>query len=191
MEFIFDINKAVAAAAYLTKKSGGQISTFFLMKMMYSAERKALATWHRPITGDAFSSLKKGPILTRTYNLIKHEVLSTNSDMVKWAEHFFPREGYNLRLRTEPDYEHLSQQEIEALDHAFAEINALAKKHGAIADVLHSIWPEWKNPEVFGCGSVPLTLRDVLSEVVEDDHQVEELVAEISAVNSAKAALQV
>jgi len=32
--FVFDIDKAVAAAAYLVKKKGGKTSVFELLKMM-------------------------------------------------------------------------------------------------------------------------------------------------------------
>src|SRR5688572_12501889 len=79
MDLVFDIDKAVAAAAHLSKKFGrvgSPVSTFMLIKCMYAAERIALERWHRPITGDRFFSLKKGPILNQTYALIKHEVLS-------------------------------------------------------------------------------------------------------------------
>lgn len=42
--FVFDIDKAVAAAAYVTrKKKGGRISIFELLKTMYAGEREALA----------------------------------------------------------------------------------------------------------------------------------------------------
>ena len=42
--FVFDIDKAVAAAAYVTrKKRGRRISIFELLKTMYAGEREALA----------------------------------------------------------------------------------------------------------------------------------------------------
>ena len=92
--FVFDIDKAVAAAAYVTRKKKGQrISIFELLKTMYAGEREALASWHRPITGDNFCSMPKGVVLSRTYNLIKGEVMGTNSDMVKWSQHFSARRG--------------------------------------------------------------------------------------------------
>src|ERR1017187_9995695 len=97
MMFVFDIDKDVAAASYLAKKEGGEISIFELLKMMYAAEREALTTWHRPITGDNFCSMPKGIVLRRTYNLIKGEVMATNSDMMKWSRHFSARNGNLIR----------------------------------------------------------------------------------------------
>lgn len=114
--FVFDIDKAVAAAGYVTwKKKGHRISIFELLKTMYAAERKALASWHRPITGDSFCSMPKGVVLSRTYDLIKGEVMGTNSDMAKWSRHFSAREGNFIQLTSEPDYDYLSEREREAL----------------------------------------------------------------------------
>lgn len=188
--FVFDIDKAVAAAAYLTRKKGQQISIFELLKMMYAAEREALTTWHRPITGDNFCSMRKGIVLMRIYNLIKGEVMSSNSDMVKWAQHFSPRDGNSIRLLAEPDFDYLSDREREVLDRGFDLITKLIKEHGRIADVLHDQWPEWRNPEGTGRGSLPLDLKDVLGQAIEDEDEIERLASEIQAVQSAKAALQ-
>jgi len=192
MDFVFDIDKAVAAAGYLASRCKDRtVSVFLLLKMMYGAERDALARWHRPITGDSFASMKKGPVLSRTYDLIKGTVLSTNSDMVKWAKHFAPRDGNNVKMIAKPDLEFLSEREIEVLEKSLREIAALIKRKGLIADALHELWPEWKNPADYGRGSIPLSLEDVLSEVIEDDSRIERICLEIRAVSSAKAALQV
>lgn len=191
MDFVFDIDKAVASAAYLTKRNGGETSVFILIKMMYGAEREALAKWHRPITGDSFASMRKGPVLSRTYDLIKGEVSSTNSDMVKWSKHFSPRIENTIRLISDADLDFLSPREIEALENSASDIDALIAKKGLIADTLHEMWPEWQNPTEFGCGSIPLSLEDVLCEVVEDESEIEQIVSEIRAVSSARATLQV
>lgn len=191
VDSVFDIDKTVAAAGYLAKRCGGKIEIFVLLKMMYAAEREALVGWHRPITGDSFASLPKGPILSRTYNLIKNEVLSTNSDMVKWARHFSPRVGFEIKLISAPDFDSLSKLEIDALERSARGIAALIKKHGKIAEILHQQWPEWKDPQSLGKLSIPLTLKEILTEVIEDEGDVDRIVSEIQAVSSAKAALQV
>jgi len=189
--FVFDIDKAVAAAAHVTrKKKGWRISIFELLKTMYAAEREALASWHRPITGDNFCSLPKGVVLSRTYNLIKGEVMGTNSDMVNWSQHFSARDGNYVQLVAEPDYDYLSDRECEALDRGAELICSLVAKHGRIADVLHDLWPEWRNPEGSGRGSIPLTPEEVLSQLIEDEDEAERVAREIESVQTAKAALQ-
>jgi len=188
--FVFDIDKAVAAAGYLTRKKGQQISIFELLKMMYAAEREALTTWHRPITGDTFCSMRRGIVLRRTYNLIKGEVMATNSVMVKWSLHFSPRDGNLIRLVAEPDYDYLSDREREALDRGFDLITQLIEKHGLIAEVPQKHWPEWRDPEGTGKGSLPLEPEDVLGQAIEDEDEVERITLEIQSVQSAKASLQ-
>lgn len=190
MDFVFDIDKTVASAAYLMRKHGGRISIFFLMKMMYAAERLALIEWHRPITGDSFCCMPKGPVLSRTYDLAKGSVAGANSDMKKWSTHISPREGNDLKLLKDPDFDFLSDLEKDALNRGAEEISGLAKANGLIADVLHKVWPEWKDPSKSGKGSVPLTLEEVLSEVIEDEDEVQRICLEVRAVQSAKAALQ-
>jgi antitoxin SocA-like protein len=185
--FVFDIDKTVAAAAYIAQKSGGRVSIFVLLKMLYAGERQALIKWHRPITGDSFYNMKRGIVLSRTYNLIKQEVLNTNSDMVKWSQYFSPRDGNYVSLVGKPDFDFLSEREREALDNGFDEITELIKKHGRIAEVLHELWPEWKDP---GDGSIQLDPMDVLCQIIDNDDEVQRIRLEIQAVQDAKAALQ-
>ena len=135
--------------------------------------------------------MKKGPVLSRTYDLIKGGVSSTNSDMVKWSEHFSPREGNDIKLFKMPDMDVLSKRETNALERSLKEISHLIREKGEIADALHQKWPEWKDPGQYGKGSIPLTLEEVLSEVLDDESQVERTALEICSIASAKAALQV
>lgn len=135
--------------------------------------------------------MKKGPILSRTYDLIKGSVANTNSDMIKWSTHFSPRQGNKIKLISDPELEVLSELEIDALKQSCKDIGAMIKSHGLIADQLHARWPEWKDPSRYGRGSIPLSLEEVLSEVIEDESEIERIVSEIKAVASAKSALQV
>jgi hypothetical protein len=121
---------------------------------------------------------------------MKGEVMGTNSDMVKWAQHFSPREGNSIRLLADPDYDFLSDREREALDKGFELITKLIQEHGLIADILHDQWPEWRNPAGTGKGSLPLEPEDVLGQTVEDEDEIGRIASEIQAVQSAKAALQ-
>jgi Antitoxin SocA-like, Panacea domain len=189
--FVFDINKTVAAAAYLAKKSGGEVNLFVLLKKLYAAERSAILEWHRPITGDSFCSMQGGIVLSRTYNLIKREVMGTESDMMKWAEHFSPRSGgHQIKMLTEPDFDYLSEREREALDKGNDEVDEIIRQHGKIKEPLHQKWPEWKNPKKFGKGSVPLDVAEILAEEIEDCEEIQRICMEIRSVQSAKAALQ-
>jgi hypothetical protein len=134
--------------------------------------------------------MPKGIVLSRTYDLIKGEVMGTNSDMTRWSRHFSTREGNFVRLISEPDYDYLSRREREALDHGAELIRSLIARHGGIADALHDLGPEWKDPEGTGKGSIPLSPEEVLRELIEDEDEAERVAREIESVQTAKAALQ-
>ena len=111
--------------------------------------------------------------------------------MAKWAKHFSPRKGNKIEILVEPDFDYLSQREIEALEQGFHEITSLVKEHGKIDEVLHQKWPEWKNPQkVCGKLSMPLEIEEILSEFLCEDDEIEKISLEIESVQSAKAALQ-
>jgi hypothetical protein len=191
MDLVFDIDKTIAAVGYLLLKQGGKSTIFVLLKKLYAAERHALLEWHRPITGDTFVSLPKGPVLSRTYDLIKREISAENSDMKRWAVHFSERKGNNLVLLLPPNFDFLSDRERGALDSAHEEIESLISQYGQIANVLHQKWPEWKDPAEFGRSSIPLTLEEILMEGEDDEDEVRRVSSEIRSVQRAKAALQV
>jgi len=131
--------------------------------------------------------MRKGIVLSRTLNLINRNVLGSNSDMVKWSKHFSTREGNDIELISDPDFDFLSEREREALDKGFDQIKSLIRKHGLIADILHKQWPEWENP---GTGMIPLDLREILMQSLDDDDEIQRICLEIQSVQDVKASLQ-
>lgn len=52
--------KATQAAARLLRNRGGKMSYMKLIKLLYLADREALAQWGRSITTDTYVSMDKG-----------------------------------------------------------------------------------------------------------------------------------
>jgi uncharacterized phage-associated protein len=67
-------DRATQAAARLLHLRGGSMSYLKLMKLMYISDRKALVELGRPITFDRFVSMKHGPVLSRTLDVMKRKV---------------------------------------------------------------------------------------------------------------------
>lgn len=182
MAFVFDIRKTIAAAAHLAHKCGGSIEVLYLMKMLYVADRAALLTWHRPITGDKFYSLPHGPIVSRTYDLIKEAVIG--SDMDLWSKAFTSRVGNSITVRDGVDMDWLSDREIEALDAAHKQLHKM--KPGTMIDALHKALPEWRDPK----GSCELIHpRDIFLFAGVSEEEVDGIMDELNLIQSAKAAL--
>lgn len=67
-----DRNRAEALAAFfLSKASGNCLNDLKLMKLMYIAERESLAKLYSTLTNDDFVSMPLGPVLSRTYNILR------------------------------------------------------------------------------------------------------------------------
>ena len=56
MLLIFDIEKTIAAVAYLVQREGGELDVFLAIKALYVADKDALIQWGKTITGDSFVS---------------------------------------------------------------------------------------------------------------------------------------
>ena len=154
MNFTFDIDKSIAATGYLLKKSGGAHTVLFLVKMLYAANRMAIVSGGRSITGDRFVSMDNGPVVSQTYSLMNGE--ASLSTMARWNEFISEREGNTIRLKKDPECESLSKAEIAFLDEAFALIQ---KVPGRLAEWSHKHFPEWQDPSG---SSFPIEPADIL-----------------------------
>ena len=107
----FHTLKVIQACSILLREHEGQISRLRLLKLLYIADRECMGESLRPITGDRPVAMDHGPVLTRTYSLIK----SQDIESPLW-DRFIQRQGpQDLRLIESPGVEKLSQFDIEKL----------------------------------------------------------------------------
>jgi hypothetical protein len=184
VHFLFDIRKAIAATAYLCKMSGGSLNALHLIKMLYDADRTALVSWHRTITGDRFFSMKNGPILSRVYDLMCGRVFG--AEMEAWSATFNPRDGNIISLKQlDIALGPLSRREVEALQTAFDKFKNVPV--GQLIEFLHKVLPEWKDP---GNSSSPIDPKTILRHEGVTEEELLEIEEELALVQSAKVALQ-
>jgi uncharacterized phage-associated protein len=107
----FNALKVAQAAAVVIKEHDGRISRLRLLKLLYIADREALAETLRPITGDRPVAMDHGPVLTHTYDLIK----SQSTDSAEWDRYIQQRGPQDLELIEAPGLGMLSRYEIEKL----------------------------------------------------------------------------
>ena len=160
-----------------------------LLKMLFLADRNALLGWQRPITGDRFVSMPQGPILERTYDLIKGVV--SGSDKQAWDSAFAPRKNHRIKFQGHAvfDLDFLSQREEDALRKAHQIIRKLVLESGdGFIDELHKLLPEWKDPG--GWTSAPLPAERIFQVAGEEDETIERISGEIRAVSRARVSLQ-
>ncbi|MGO9338578.1 MAG: Panacea domain-containing protein [Terracidiphilus sp.] len=142
IKFSFDINKTVAALAFLARRPGAKLDMFLSIKRLYSADRQALASWGKTITGDRMVSMDKGPVLSTVYNLFKG--IGTADHLRQWKLYFGETVHNTIQLQRPADIDLLSEEEIDALEAAQDEIGSVAPWD--VADFLHNLYPEWEDP---------------------------------------------
>lgn len=111
MFYPFKIEKAIQAAGVLLQQHEHQQMEYIrLLKLLYIADRESVAEIGRPILGSKIVALKKGPLHSRIYDLIKGEDI----DSVQWGR-FFRTVGVEIERTENPGVGALSRFEIRKL----------------------------------------------------------------------------
>lgn len=159
----FNINKAIAAAAYVIQRNGGREGMFVLVKKLYWADRTALIDWGKSITGDSFASLSKGPIVSGIYDLLKNK--GSQKNRIAWNDVII-RTGNTITLRKDPSNAALSEREIQVLDRAIRKIDSI---EGPLYKWFHNNCPEWKNPHA---SSKPIDPSEILRKTGKSEEEI-------------------
>jgi uncharacterized phage-associated protein len=164
----FDPEKVTEASAFLLNLRGGRIHYIKLLKLLYIADREALAEWGIPISNDNYVSMDQGPVLSQTYNLIRE------GGRV-WSEYISaPFDDYEVKLtNTPPKAKKLSLAEQNLLERVFEQYGG--KNRWDLVDYVHT-FPEWQNPHG---SSIPIDIEEILRALEEPSESIQAIVAEL------------
>ncbi|CAN5903558.1 hypothetical protein BH23PLA1_BH23PLA1_06180 [soil metagenome] len=168
MQFHFDFGKVLQAAGVLLHLDGKRMSRLRLLKLLYIADRELIAEVGRTISGDCAVAMKNGPVLSRTYDLIKGE----SGRAGEW-DNYSHSEGYAVELRSEPGRGRLSKYEIEKLTEVSDRYRRLDDFD--LSELTHQ-FPEWQR-NYRSCTSTPISWvhvleskgREELVQMIEED----------------------
>jgi uncharacterized phage-associated protein len=174
----FDILKVAQACAVLLKSEPSRrMSRLRLLKVLYIADREYLAERGRPITGDRVAAMDHGPVLSRTYDLIK----GTDPGTATWCRNLRTLGARDVELGEDPGVGKLSRFEIEKLQRVATRLADL--DDWSVAELTPD-FPEWeKNVPAKGT-SKPIPLDDLLAATGRLD-QKESLLADERALQAA------
>lgn len=163
----FDATKAVAATAYLVEHTGE--SLYIVMKMMYLADKLHLERYGRFIAGDTYAAMKKGPVPSSTYDLFKH--VRGECGPIPGGELarsvFEYGQGHALRVLQRPDYDELSESDIECLEATIGVWRNLGK--WAVRDLSHDdAWGVSRDRLPEHANSGPMFIEDIASQFDDD-----------------------
>jgi len=154
-----------------------------LIKFLYLADREALLEWGTPITGDSYRSLRWGPLLSRTHDLITEDLPEGESRASFWRNHI-EQKGYDVELTSDPGNEELSEADEKLISKIFDKFSAKYKElkydRFKFCDYLHSILPEYKKAEQGE--SFPLDYHDILVAGKKTPEEIQEVEALLTSV---------
>lgn len=156
---MFCEEKVAQMAAYLLHKRGGRMAYIKLMKLLYLADRECLIRFGDSMSGDNYVSMNHGPVLSRTYDLVKS---GGDYDDSPWELWISGEANYEVSIKkvlsgvTDDDFDELSKADIKILDETFSKYGHL--KRFRICDLTHEICPEWNDPHG---SSIPINPRDI------------------------------
>jgi len=164
---LFNDEKMAQMSAYFLQKRGGRMSYLKLMKMLYLSDRKSLEVTGESISGDEHYSMRHGPILSQTYDLICG---ATDSEV--WDSWIRAESNHEVSLKrsfTLDDLGELSPFDIEVMDEVWEEVGKM--KRWELVEYTHRL-PEWKSP---GTSSAPIDPRSQFIALGKTAEQAEDL----------------
>lgn len=164
------------AAARLLKLNQGKMNYMSLIKILYLVDRTALLTWGRPVTTDCYVSMDKGPVLSKTLDLI-NEKREPGTDSF-WARHVSAPRNYSIMLLRNPGTSELSRAEEGLIQAVFMEHQS--KTPWDLVKFVHSL-PEWQDPEG---SAIPITYAEILRAGKKTDSQVLEIKEELDSLSA-------
>ncbi|HYL73381.1 MAG TPA: Panacea domain-containing protein [Bryobacteraceae bacterium] len=176
MRFRFNEAKATEAAASFLRLRGGRMKYLKLIKLLYIADREALARWGRPISTDRYVSMREGPVTSNVYNLIVSEPMPSEQSI--WKTHIRTVADWDVELISDPGNDELSRSETALLAEIFDQHGY--KNRWDLVRETHK-FPEWKDP---GTSSTPITYREILRSLKSSEEasaDLEELKSMIAA----------
>ena len=175
---MFNEQKAAQIAAWFLAQAGGTMPHLKLMKLMYLADRDAMAEYGFPMTGDHFVSMPHGPVLSNTLSHINDEATSSVDGWDSWISDKANHEVGLLRSVGSDALDYLSRADLNVLNATWNKFGHMSKYQ--IRDYTHDAknCPEWKNPHG---SSYPIHYKTVFLALGFPDNLAESMAAEIQA----------
>lgn len=168
----------------LLQAAGGKMSYMQLIKMLYLADRDALITLNRPITGDEYYAMKYGPVLSTVLNLVRFgdELFPPHEH---WSSVIEKSGKYDVRLKQDVQFHHLSEAELKILNKVVHKFRDMDKWE--LVEYCHKHIKEWREP---GNSAFPITHEQILRAVGWSDQQIEQTREEIEHVEYVRSVLK-
>ena len=174
----FSERKVTEAAAFLLELAGGHDFHMRVLKMLYLADREAIARWGFFLSEDRHVSMDFGPVLSETYNLVKGQRRSAF-----WSNYISPRTNNRIRLLQTCPRDELSRAEENLLTEMYATYGHVDRFE--LSESTHE-FPEWRNPHG---SSVPISTREILMAKNVPEAEIREILRDLRVTENVHRAM--
>lgn len=162
---MFSEEKATALACAFLTMAGGKLEDLKLMKLMYLADREALRVLGSSITGDSYFSMRNGPVLSETLDLMTPRDQDDRARI--WREHISLPSGYQIRqVRPLDPGRVLSPAELDIVRQVWTQFGTWGKWQ--LVEYVHRL-PEYTPTSH---SSVPIAMRSLLEALGFNEEEV-------------------
>ncbi|HBW7827361.1 TPA: SocA family protein [Klebsiella pneumoniae] len=172
---MYSESKTAQMAGYLLLKRGGRMAYIKLMKLLYLADREYMITYGDSMTGDRAVSMNNGPVLSRTYDLLKS---GSPEEESPWDDWIAGEADFEVSLKKRVNglddddaFDELSKANKRILDKVFDEYGQY--KRFELCELTHRVCAEWQNPHG---SSVPISPKDILMAGGKSESEADELI---------------
>ncbi|HBE9090501.1 putative phage-associated protein [Serratia fonticola] len=172
---MFSESKTAQMAGYLLLKRGGRMAYIKLMKLLYLSDREYMLTYGDSMTGDRAVSMDNGPVLSKTYDLLKS---GSPEEESPWGEWIAGERNFEVSIKKqvrglndEDAFDELSKADIRILDKVFAEFGKY--KRFDLCEHTHKMCPEWQDPHG---SSVPINPKAIFMAGGKTEEEAEMLI---------------
>lgn len=171
----FNEKQTTDLATFFLEASGGVINKLKLMKLLYITDREAFIEFGTPITYDSYVSMKFGPVLSNTLDLMNGSYGIEEGGFGTYWNECILRDNVDQYLLTLKKRwaENLSEADLEIAQRVYERY----KNHDQweLSELTHD-FSEWQNP---GKSRIPIDYEDLLKAGGIDSKRIEEIMTSI------------
>lgn len=171
---MFSQEKVLQEILYLLSLNGGEMSLLKLMKELYLIDRESIKERDSSISGDEFFSLRHGPVLSYTLNMLNNlEQTEWKNKLEKKEHQYYPI----IKKLDQVDYDLLSDKDKDYIRTVSDTFKSMSDWD--IVEYTHTL-KEWTNP---GYTSRKIRFSEVMRALGKDEEEIRQAKAEYNFFN--------
>lgn len=161
-----NLKKVIDMSTFFMSNAGGRIPYLKLMKLLYLSDRKCLEQFGYSMSEDTHYSMKYGPILSVTLDLLRNKPVAPKLKN-EWSK-FIKTDDYDVEIENSSNLSSLSQADTQLLEQIWEDYQDVEKFD--LAEFTHQFCPEWKDP---GNSRIKIETSDIF-EALNMDTKIKE-----------------